>query len=33
MIVERVFRDLRVLRIYEGASKIQRNMLAKELLR
>ena len=33
MVVERVFRDLRVLRIYEGASEIQRNMLAKELLR
>ena len=33
MVVEREFRDLRVLRIYEGASEIQRNMLAKELLR
>lgn len=33
MVVERVFRDLRVLRIYEGASEIQRNMIAKQLLR
>ncbi|MBN8992907.1 MAG: acyl-CoA dehydrogenase family protein [Rhizobiales bacterium] len=33
MIVERVYRDLRVLRIYEGASEIQRNMIAKQLLR
>jgi acyl-CoA dehydrogenase len=33
MIAERVFRDLRVLRIYEGASEIQRNMIAKQLLR
>ena len=33
MVVERVFRDLRVLRIYEGASEVQRNMIAKQLLR
>jgi len=33
MVVERVFRDLRVLRIYEGASEIQRNMIAKQLLK
>jgi acyl-CoA dehydrogenase len=33
MVVERVFRDLRVLRIYEGASEIQRNMIAKQLFR
>ena len=33
MVVERVYRDLRVLRIYEGASEIQRNMIAKQLLR
>ena len=32
MVVERVYRDLRVLRIYEGASEIHRNMIAKELL-
>lgn len=31
-IVERVYRDLRVLRIYEGASEIHRNMIAKLLL-
>ncbi|MDM0015158.1 acyl-CoA dehydrogenase family protein [Variovorax sp. J22P168] len=33
MVVERVFRDLRVLRIYEGASEIQRNMIAKHILK
>jgi acyl-CoA dehydrogenase len=33
MIAERVYRDLRVLRIYEGASEIQRNMIAKQLLK
>jgi acyl-CoA dehydrogenase len=32
MVVERVYRDLRVLRIYEGASEIHRNMIAKNLL-
>jgi acyl-CoA dehydrogenase len=31
-VVERVYRDLRVLRIYEGASEIHRNMIAKILL-
>ena len=31
-IVERVYRDLRVLRIYEGASEIHRNMIAQQLL-
>ncbi|MEO8297105.1 MAG: acyl-CoA dehydrogenase family protein [Burkholderiales bacterium] len=33
MVAERVYRDLRVLRIYEGASEIHRNMIAKQLLR
>lgn len=33
MIVERVFRDSRGLRIYEGASEIQRNLIGKALLR
>lgn len=32
-VVERVYRDLRVLRIYEGASEIHRNMIARQLLR
>lgn len=31
-VVERVYRDLRVLRIYEGASEIHRNMIARQLL-
>ncbi|CKU47170.1 Acyl-CoA dehydrogenase%2C C-terminal domain [Mycobacterium tuberculosis] len=30
--MERVYRDLRVLRIYEGASEIHRNMIARQLL-
>lgn len=32
MVVERVYRDVRVLRIYEGASEIHRNMIARQLL-
>jgi len=31
-VVERVYRDLRVLRIYEGVSEIHRNINAKQLL-
>jgi len=33
MIVERVYRDVRVLRIYDGTSEIHRNIIAKELLK
>ncbi len=33
MVVERLFRDSRSLRIYEGTSEIQRNAIAKDLLR
>ena len=33
MVVERVYRDIRVLRIYEGTSEIQRNMIAKQILK
>ena len=33
MVVERVYRDLRVTRIFEGANEIQRNMIAKQLLK
>jgi acyl-CoA dehydrogenase len=33
VIVERIFRDARALRIYEGTSEIQRNLIAKALLR
>jgi acyl-CoA dehydrogenase len=33
VIVERIFRDARALRIYEGTSEIQRNLIAKDLLR
>lgn len=32
MVVERVYRELRVMRIFEGANEIQRNMIAKQLL-
>jgi acyl-CoA dehydrogenase len=31
--VERIFRDVRVLRLYEGTSEVQRNFIAKSLLR
>lgn len=33
MVVERVYRDVRVLRIYDGTSEVHRNLIAKELLR
>lgn len=33
MVVERVYRDLRVMRIFEGANEIHRNMIAKHLLK
>jgi len=33
MVVERVYRDVRVLRIYDGTSEIHRNIIAKETLR
>ncbi|MBL8342638.1 MAG: acyl-CoA dehydrogenase family protein [Rubrivivax sp.] len=33
MVVERVYRELRVMRIFEGANEIQRNMIAKQLLK
>jgi alkylation response protein AidB-like acyl-CoA dehydrogenase len=32
-VVERLYRDVRSLRIYEGASEIQKNIIARELLR
>ena len=32
MVVERVYRESRVTRIFEGANEIQRNMIAKQLL-
>lgn len=31
-VVERLFRDVRALRIYEGTSEIQKLVLAKEIL-
>ena len=33
MVVERVYRESRVTRIFEGANEIQRNMIAKQLLK
>lgn len=33
MVVERVYRELRVMRIFEGANEVQRNMIAKQLLK
>jgi acyl-CoA dehydrogenase len=33
VVVERIFRDARALRIYEGTSEIQRNLIARALLR
>ncbi len=32
-VVERLYREVRALRIYEGASEIQRNIIAREILR
>jgi acyl-CoA dehydrogenase len=32
-IVERLYREVRALRIYEGASEVQKNIIARELLR
>lgn len=32
-VVERLYRDVRSLRIYEGASEIQKNIIAREILR
>ncbi len=31
--VEKLFRDAKVLQIYEGTSEIQRNIIARELAR
>ena len=31
--VEALYRDIRALRIYEGASEVQRQIIAKDLLR
>lgn len=33
MVVERLYRDVRVLRIYEGASELHRNLIGRHLLR
>jgi alkylation response protein AidB-like acyl-CoA dehydrogenase len=33
MLVERIYRDVRVLRIYDGTSEIHRNLIAKETLK
>jgi acyl-CoA dehydrogenase len=32
-VVERLYREVRALRIYEGASEVQRNIIAREILR
>ncbi len=32
-VVEKLMRDAKVLQIYEGTSQIQRNIIARELLR
>lgn len=31
--IERYYRDVRIIKIYEGTSEIQRNIIANELLR
>ena len=32
-VVERLYRDIRALRIYEGASEVQRQIIARDLLK
>ena len=32
-IIERLYRDVRVLRIYEGATEVQKLIIARELLK
>ena len=32
-VVERLYREIRALRIYEGTSEVQRNIIAREILR